>query len=81
MSDDIELSTIIWERIKDHLPKEHKGWKIHSVNPRLRYCRYKKGHYFGGKKLLVSRLIPQLTATANGLLISSKALSLHLCYI
>ena len=55
MSDDELFSKIIWERVEHLLPKTMKHLRrpsdkleLDSLNARWRYCRYLKGHYFGG---------------------------------
>jgi len=51
MSDDLNLTDIIWERVKDHLPQTmtHQGKTVtlHSLNTRWRFCKYRSGHHFG----------------------------------
>jgi hypothetical protein len=51
MSDDVEFSKFVWERVKGTLPETyiHQGttWKMDDLNPRWRFCKYQKGHFFG----------------------------------
>jgi hypothetical protein len=50
MSDDVEFSKFIWERVKGTLPETyiHQGveWKMDDLNPRWRFCKYQKGVKF-----------------------------------
>jgi hypothetical protein len=53
MSDDLDLSKLIWNRTTDFLPQRlqddfGKWWSLKGLNERWRYCKYVKGHYFGG---------------------------------
>ncbi|KAF0980525.1 hypothetical protein FDP41_013739 [Naegleria fowleri] len=47
MVDDQNLTDLIWNRMKDHLPQVIAGMKLKGLNSRWRLCKYKPGHYFG----------------------------------
>ena len=53
MTDDPELATFLWERIKSYIPPKvsFRGyeWKVDDLNTRFRFCRYRgeEKHYFG----------------------------------
>lgn len=51
MSDDVELSEFIWERVKEFIPKTvqafDENWELEKLNTRFRFCKYIGGHYFG----------------------------------
>jgi len=46
MSDDVEFSDIIFNRVKEQLPSQVRGWSLSKLNNRWRYCRYYKDHFF-----------------------------------
>jgi len=45
--EDLELTDLIWNRIKSFLPTEFHGWEIVGLNERWRFCRYVEGQHFG----------------------------------
>lgn len=46
MFDDLELSAMLFERAKAHVPAEIEGWQLSGVNERLRIYRYEPGQRF-----------------------------------
>ena len=52
MSDDKDFADFVWKRIEGLIPKKyiHQGteWELDDLNSRWRFCKYTKGHYFGG---------------------------------
>ena len=46
MIDDPKMAQFLFERIKEYLPEEWKGWKLVGLNERLRFLRYDPGQYF-----------------------------------
>ena len=53
MSDDAELASFLWERVKVFVPQRlemlDRNWEVDFMNTRFRFCKYVggKGHYFG----------------------------------
>jgi prolyl 4-hydroxylase len=43
---DEELSTLLWERIKDVLEDNYKKYKLEFLNPYFRFSKYSKGGMF-----------------------------------
>lgn len=46
MEDDPALAATLFERVKAHVPADILGWKPVGANERLRFYRYKPGHFF-----------------------------------
>lgn len=44
--DDPALSEMLWNKIKDTVPKDFDGWSPCGLNERLRFYRYKEGQEF-----------------------------------
>jgi prolyl 4-hydroxylase len=45
--DDPEFALILEQRLSHFIPKEYKGKKYHSINPRFRFLKYNdKSHHF-----------------------------------
>ncbi|WAQ99481.1 hypothetical protein MAR_023854 [Mya arenaria] len=44
--DTTEEADRIWQRIKEHVPKEFQKRKVLGLNERLRFLKYKPGEYF-----------------------------------
>lgn len=59
MSDDPQLADLLWERVKQFVPKQIKNpfsrdgkshtWEVDKLNVRFRFCKYTggRGHHFG----------------------------------
>lgn len=53
MSDDPELASFVWERVKEFIPRTiitgSRQWEVDELNTRFRFCKYQGGcgHYFG----------------------------------
>lgn len=46
MVDDVPFAEAILERVRAHLPAEHRGAKLTGINPRARFLRYHPGDFF-----------------------------------
>lgn len=44
--DDIELASLLWRRVKTHIPAEIDGWYASGLNERFRIYRYDPTHIF-----------------------------------
>lgn len=46
ISDDFELSSEIFKRVRNHLPEIFKGRRLIGLNERLRFLKYRSGDFF-----------------------------------
>jgi len=77
MSDDIEFSNFIFNRTKEFLPNQLRGYAISKLNNRWRYCRYYKDHFFGGH----TDGVFQTTKKENGVSIHEKSFYTFMLYL